>query len=197
MQVKSLTTGLAETVASHSRAIFIAVLLAAIIHIIATLSAPELVGDTPVGRLAKVAPLHKFAVLPPVSPQAQPLPFMAPDVRYAMCRYETARGPVTVTAQLPGAGWTLSLYTKEGDNFYTAVGKEGQTSEISLQLIPVADRFLGLTPEARGKMSEATSILDIATGSGIAVLRGPDRGLAYRADTEAILRKASCTAHPF
>lgn len=193
MQVKSLIDWATE----HGRVIFITVVAAAIIHIVATLSAPELAGSTPVGRLARVAPLHTFEVLPPVSPQTQPLPFMAPDVRYAMCRYETGRGPVTVTAQLPGSGWTLSLYTKEGDNFYTAVGKDGQSSDISLQLTPVADRFLGLTPEARGKTSEATSTLNIATGSGIAVLRGPDRGIAYRAETEAILRRASCTPHPF
>lgn len=193
MQVRSVIEG----AITHGRAIFIATVAAAIIHILATLAAPELAGSTPVGRLARVAPLHKFEVLPPVSPQAQPLPFMAPDVRYAMCRYETERGPVTVTAQLPGSGWTLSLYTKEGDNFYTAVGKDGQTNDISLQLTPVADRFLGLTPEARGKVSEATSTLNIAADSGIAVLRAPDRGIAYRAETEAILKRASCTPHPF
>jgi len=186
-----------DTVRARFRLIFMAVVAAAIIHILATLAAPSLTGSTPVGRLSRVAPLHKFEVLPQVTPSAQPLPFMAPDVRYAMCRYETARGPVTVSARLPGAGWSLSLYTPEGDNFYTAVGQEGQTNEIALQLTPIADRFLGLTPEARGKASEATSTQDIATGSGVAVLRGPDRGLAYRAETEAVLRHARCTPHPF
>lgn len=193
MQVRTVI----ERAIAHGRVIFIAIVAAAIIHIVATLSAPELAGSTPVGRLAKVAPLHKFEVLPQVTPQTQPLPFIAPDVRYAMCRYETGRGPVTVTAQLPGSGWTLSLYTKEGDNFYTAVGKDGQTNDVALQLTPVADRFLGLTPEARGKVSEATSMLNIATGSGLAVLRAPDRGIAYRAQTEAILKKATCTLRPF
>lgn len=193
MQVKPLIDG----ALAHGRVIFIAVICAAIVHIVATLSAPELAGSTPVGRLGKVAPLHKFEVLAPVSPQAQPLPFMAPDVRYAMCRFETGRGPVSVTAQLPGSGWTLSLYTKEGDNFYTAVGKDGQSSTISLQLTPVADRFLGLTPEARGKVSDATSTLNIVTGSGIAVLRAPDRGVAYKADTEAYLKRATCSQRPF
>ena len=193
MQIASLTTA----ANGRLRLLFMAVVSAAIIHILATLAAPRLTGSTPVGRLARVAPLHRFEVLPQVTPQSQPLPFMAPDVRYAMCRYETARGPVTVTARLPGVGWSLSLYTPDGDNFYTALGQDGLVSDIALQLTPIADRFLGLTPEARGKASEATSTLNIATGSGVAVLRGPDRGIAYRADTEATLRLARCTPHPF
>ena len=188
----------AQGAKSRMRVILLAVLTAGIIHILATLAAPRLSGSTPYARLAPSTPvMHKFEVLPPVTPQTQPLPFMAPDVRYAMCRYDTAKGPVTVSAKLPGRGWTLSLYTPEGDNFYTAAGQEGQMHDIALQLTPIADRFLGLTPEARGKVSEATSTLSIAAGRGLAVLRGPDRGIAYRGDTESILKSATCVAHPF
>ena len=188
---------LANATRTRLRLIVIASLTAAIVHIVATLAAPRLAGTTPFARLKPVAPLHKFEVLAPVTAQAQPLAFMAPDVRYAMCRYDTGKGPVSVNARLPGRGWSLSLYTPEGDNFYTAVGQDGQLNDIALQLTPVADRFLGLTPEARGKVSEATSTLSIATGSGLAVLRAPDLGLAYRAQTEAILKTATCIAHPF
>ncbi len=182
---------------TRARVLLIAVLLAAILHIVATLIAPRIAGGTPFAKLSPVAPLHKFLVLPPISPQNQPLAFMAPDVRYAMCRYNTAQGPVSVFVHLPGRGWALALYTPEGDNFYTAVGQDGQQSDISLQLTPVADRFLGLTPEARGQVSEATATLNIATGTGLIVVRAPDLGLAYRAQTEATLQRATCTPHPF
>ena len=182
---------------SRARVLLIAILLAAILHIVATLIAPRIAGSTPFAKLTPVAPLHKFLVLPPVTPQNQPLAFMAPDVRYAMCRYNTAQGPVSVSVRLPGRGWALALYSPEGDNFYTALGQDGQPTDISLQLTPVADRFLGLTPEARGKASEATATLDIATGTGLIVVRAPDLGIAYRADTEATLLRASCTPHPF
>lgn len=193
MQISSVS----QWLQTRARVLLIAVLLAAILHIVATLIAPNIAGGTPFAKLRPVAPLHKFLVLPPVSPQNQPLAFMAPDVRYAMCRYNTAQGPVSVSAHLPGRGWALALYTPEGDNFYTALGQDGQQSDISLQLTPVADRFLGLTPEARGKASEATATLDIATGTGLIVVRAPDLGLAYRADTEATLQRATCTPHPF
>lgn len=193
MQIAAIS----DAVVSRLRVILLAVLAAAILHIAATLAAPRLAGSTPFVRLSPIAPLHKFKVLAPVTPQNQPLPFMSPDVRYAICRYDTAKGPVSVTVRLPSRGWTVSLYTPEGDNFYTALGQDGQPSDIALQLTPIADRFLGLTPEARGKVAEATSSLSIATGKGMVVVRAPDRGLAYRADTEATLKKATCTAQPF
>lgn len=182
---------------SRLRVLLVAMLLAGILHILATLAAPRLAGSSPIARLAPLAPMHKFMVHPPLTPQNQPLPFMAPDMRYAMCRYDTAKGPVLVSARLPGLGWALALYSPEGDNFYTALGQDSQSTDITLQLEPTADRFLGLTPEARGKVSEDTAQLSITTGRGLAVVRAPDRGFAYSADTEAALKRATCTSKPF
>jgi uncharacterized membrane protein len=182
---------------SRLRLLLVALITAAILHILATLAAPRLAGSTPYARLSAIAPLHVFQVLAPVTPKAQPLPFLAPDVRYAICRYDTSKGPVAIDVRLLGRGWTLSLYTPEGDNFYTALGQDGQVSDIALQLTPVADRFLGLTPEARGRVSEAATSLSIATGKGMVVVRAPDRGIAYRAETESLLKRAACTSRPF
>ena len=197
MQITSRVTSLGPWLRTRLRVLLLAVITAAILHIVATLAAPRLAGSTPFSKLAPVVPLHKLLVMPAIAPSTQPLPFMAPDVRYAMCRYDTGKGPVTVSARLPGRGWALALYTPAGDNFYTASGQDGQSTDIVLQLTPVADRFLGLTPEARGKASEAVTSLDIATDKGLIVIRAPDRGLAYRAETDAILKRANCVAHPF
>ena len=190
-------TSLGPWLQTRLRVLLLAIITAGILHIVATLVAPRLAGGTPYARLAPVVPLHKFQVLAPITPANQPLAFMAPDVRYGMCRYDTGKGPVTVSARLPGRGWALALYTPEGDNFYTAAGQDGQPTDIVLQLTPVADRFLGLTPEARGKAGDAVTSLDIATDRGLVVVRAPDRGIAYQADTDAALKRASCTAHPF
>jgi uncharacterized membrane protein len=189
----------AIAVATHARLrlLLVAVLSAAILHILATLAAPQLVDSTPFARLSKVAPLHKMQLLDQITPQTQPIPFMAPDVRYALCRYDTSKGSVAVSARLPGRGWTLGIYTPEGDNFYTALGQDGQPTEIALVLTPIADRFLGLTPEARGKISDAAPTLNLPSGRGMVVIRGPDRGIAYRSETEAMLRQATCALRPF
>jgi uncharacterized membrane protein len=173
---------------------------AGILHIVATLAAPMMTASTPYARLAAVAPLHTFVVLPPVTPQSQPLPFLGPDARYGLCRYDTSNGPIDIVAQLLGKGWSLSLYTRQGDNTYTAVGQDGQSTVLRLQLTPVTERFLGLTPEARGQISETRTNeapLSLPATSGIAILRAPDRGIAYRRETEAAMRRASCAARPF
>jgi uncharacterized membrane protein len=186
-----------DAIRSRFRVLALALVTAAIVHIVATLAAPQLSGATPFVRLTPLAPLHTFKVLDPMTPQTQPLPFMAPDMRYAICRYDTSKGPVSLTATLPGRGWILSLYSPQGDSFYTSVGQDAQSFELALLLTPSADRFLGLTPEARGKVTEGTNSLSITTGKGIAVLRAPDRGHAYAGLTEAILKKAICTSRPF
>jgi uncharacterized membrane protein len=190
-------SSLAPAITKRLRVVCLALITAAIVHIVATFAAPQLSGATPFARLTPLSPLHQFTVLPPLSPTNQPLAFLSSDMRYAMCRYDTAKGPVALTASLPGRGWMLSLYSPDGDNFYTVVGQDAQPTEIALLLTPSADRFLGLTPEARGKSTEGTSTLSLTTGRGIAVLRAPDRGYAFASQAEAALKRATCTSRPF
>ena len=188
---------LGEWLQSRLRVLVLAVLAAGIIHILVTFSADRFAAATPFTRLTPIVPLHAFAVLPPVGPKTQPLAYLSPDFRYAMCRYDTSAGPVSVSARLPGRGWALALYSRQGDNFYTAMGIDGQPTDVALELTPTADRFLGLTPEAQGKIGEAAAALSIATGAGVAIVRAPDQGVAYRYEAEAILKMAKCTPHPF
>ncbi len=67
-------------------------------------------------------PINNMQILPPVSPEAQPLPFMGTDARYAVCRFDTEEGAVALNATLPGPGWILALYSPEGDNFVLVGG---------------------------------------------------------------------------
>ncbi len=133
---------------------------AAILHIVATLAAPEIAAAPPYSRLRQMLPLNTMQVMPPITADTQPLPFMAPDARYAMCRFDSSNGTVEVTASLPGPGWSLSLHSKEGENFYTAVAQPGRRTDVSLLLIPTDERFTGLTPEAKGKSSVRIRVVD-------------------------------------
>ena len=53
-----------------------------------------------------------------------------------MCRYELTGGPVTVTAALADTGWTLSLHTPQGDNFYVMPAQQLRRGEVSFLLVP-------------------------------------------------------------
>ncbi len=166
---------------------------AAILHIVATLAAPEIAAAPPYSRLRQMLPLNTMLVIPPITADTQPLPFMAPDARYAMCRFDSSNGTVEVTASLPGPGWSLSLHSKEGENFYTAVAQPGRRTDVSLLLIPTDERFTGLTAEAKGKNSVESASLTLVARDGIAIVRAPDMGQAFRARNEAELARARCS----
>lgn len=183
-------------VAPNWRLVLAAVFAIIALHICATFAAPRMTLATPFDRLVASLPANTLRVLPPVTPSAQPLPFMAPDARVAVCRFDTSKGSVALTTGLPAPGWTLSLYNLDGDNFYTAVGETGRRVSISLLLVPEQERFQGLTPEARGERSIAQTELRVPASKGLAVLRATDAGLAFRARTEAELKRTACGLAP-
>lgn len=174
------------------RAVLAAVVAAAILHICATLAAPYLATAPAYSRLAAALPVNAMKLIPPVTRAAQPLPFLAPDARYAMCRFDTSKSPVTVSAILPGVGWSLAIYTTAGENIYAATGLPSQETNAAIRLVPSGDRFTGLTPESRGLAPTTRQELSIAARQGVVIVRAPDRGIAYHGLTEATLATATC-----
>lgn len=169
-----------------------AVFAVAILHVCTTLAAPRMALSSAYDRLAPALKTNSMVIFPAITPETQPLPFLAPDARIAICRFDTRRGKVALTAVLPGPGWTLTLYDPDGIATYTAVGRADRSTDVSLLLVPDDDRFMGLSPEARGLRSPRTTQLQVQARKGLAVLRAPDAGYAYRAKTEAGLRRANC-----
>jgi len=171
---------------------------AGILHICATLAAPYLTAASAYSRLAPGLPINRMQILPVAAAGAEPLPFMSPDARYAMCRFSTSAGPVNVTATLPpDLGWTLTVITPEGDNVYATASVPSRPTPVSLMLVPSEDAFLGVTMEARGIANSATPPTAVSATRGIIVVRGPDKGFAYQHQVEAMLRDAQCTARSF
>lgn len=177
------------------RLLAIGATLAGIVHICTTFAMPSMTGSTSFRRLAATLPANRLELLPPVTPASQPLPFMAPDARYAICRYDTSIGPVTAAVTLPDAGWILALYTLQGENFYYVTGQAGKRISLSLLLAPpsgeqvVAGSVVGDTAVTPG---QAGAPIVVAARQGLLVLRAPERGLAFRQEAEAELRKSRC-----
>lgn len=169
-----------------------AVVAVGILHICATLAAPHMISTTAYSRLKPLLPVNELLILPEMTPESQPIPFMTPDVRYAMCRYDTGGGGVKIRAVLPGRGWSLALHAPEGDNIYTALGREDRATVINLHLVPTGSRFSGLTPESMGVAGSQRQIQVIAARKGIAIIRAPDRGASYARDTQINLLKTTC-----
>jgi uncharacterized membrane protein len=178
--------------------IIAAPIAAGILHICATLAAPYLTAASAFTRLAPALPVNKMQVLHDITPGTEPLPFLSPHARYAMCRFDASNGPVSVAATLPpDPGWMLAVITPQGDNIYAAASVPGRETPITLVLVPSENHFLGVTPEARGIARDVQPPVAIAATHGIVVVRGPDKGLAYRGEVERNLLQAACSGRPF
>lgn len=163
------------------------------LHLLAVFTEPFAARSNAYARMEGQLPLNEMVILPAVTAEAQVLPFLSPDARYAMCRFSTANGPVAVKAALLGPGWVLTVYSETGESLNTSLAAPSRPrTDVSLKLMPSDDRFMGLTPQARGIRTRATSALPVGARSGLVVVRAPDRGQAYRELHDAALLQASC-----
>jgi uncharacterized membrane protein len=174
------------------RTVLGALLLAGVIHITATMAVPLISSGHALGRLRDTLPANRMVLLPPPAPGNQPLPFLTPDALYAMCRYDISVDSLMVTAAMPQAGWTLSLHTPQGDNFYVMPAQETRRGDIALTVVPSAER-LGEFAAAPRRLSAQETQVASPSWEGLVVVRAPLKGLAWRAETEAALRRAACT----
>lgn len=175
-------------------AILTALVAGGIIHISATLMMPQLATASSVQRLADQLPLNRMRVLPPSTAGSQLLPFIGPDVRMAVCRYDVTDGPIKVTAVLPDKGWTVSLYTLQGDNFYALPSQDFRRLEVGFQLVPQAERYLSIFSLGRSAETNASQVA-VPQMQGLIVIRAPLHGRAFQSEAEALLSRAQCTLH--
>jgi uncharacterized membrane protein len=171
------------------RLLLIFVLVAAIVHIIATFVAANDQRGTAYAHLAKLLPHNTMTILQPIVPRHEVLPYLAPDAQYAFCPFDTANSTLRVHALLPDLGWTVGVYAPDGTSLYFAAASSERETTINLSIIPADDRFLGLTAEAHQAVDADQTI---AAPKGFVVVRAPDRGAPYRAETQSVLAKAFC-----
>lgn len=178
------------------RLLAIFLLVAGIVHLIATFLAVNDARGSAYSRLARSLPQNKMVITEPIAPNRQPLPFLAPDARFAFCLFDTTDTPMRVRALLPDLGWTIGIYAPDGQNLYFAAASAERETTVDLSIVPADDRFLGL-PQAIALPGSVPPPIDvqnsIAAHKGLIVVRAPDKGDPYRADEQAVLAKASCT----
>ena len=158
----------------------VALVCGGIVHIAATLLVPHLATGNAVQRLFADLPANRMRVLPATRPDSQSLPFMSPDARYAVCRFDIGGGPIVVSALLPDKGWSFALYTPDGDNFYAV-------------LVPPVERpALGFLHLGRAAAEASASEIAVPQREGLLVVRASLRGQSYTNEVEAQLARASC-----
>jgi uncharacterized membrane protein len=165
---------------------------AAFVHLVVAFSIPLATGGA-YGLLAARLPPNAMVVLPAQTASEQALPFLSPDFRYAMCRYDVAAGPVAISATLMDAGSSLAIYTPEGDNYYVVPGQDGRRTDVQFVISATADRLLSLKPGARRADVDATLVTS-PKRMGLVVVRAARPGIAFDAGVETVLKGATCQA---
>jgi uncharacterized membrane protein len=171
----------------------VALVCGGIVHIAATLLVPQLATDNAVHRLIADLPVNRMRVLPAPSPHNQPLPFISPDTRYAVCRFDIGGGPIAVSALLADKGWSLALYTPDGDGFYAVPAQDARRAEVSFVLVPPVEHATpGVGHLGRASADVSASEITVPQREGLVVVRAALRGAAYTQEVEAQLARASC-----
>jgi uncharacterized membrane protein len=171
--------------------LLVALVAGGIIHISATLIIPQFAKASAFQRLTAGLQPNRMRILPPATADSQPLPFIGPDERLAVCHYNVTAGPVEVAVVLPDRGWTLAIYAANGDNLYLIPAQDMRRLELTLTLVPQAERFLGFF--SLGRQADVTpSQVSVPGNEGLIVVRAPIRGRAYAAETESALARADC-----
>ncbi len=174
------------------RTVIGAVLLGGIMHILVTLAVPFVTSSTAFAKLRETLPANRMVILPPATPGKQALPFLTPDALYAMCRFDVSVDSLAVTAAVAHTGWTLSMHTPQGDNFYVMPAQQQRRNDVSLLVVPATSTLSEFATTPR-RVSATDSQIPSPTNEGLVIVRAPLKGLAWRAETEALLRRASCT----
>lgn len=172
--------------------VVVALVSGGMIHIAATLVVPHFARASAFQRLSQSLPVNRMRILPPADAASQPLPYLGPDVRLAICQYDVGDGPVAITMALPDKGWTLGLYTPSGDNFFVMPAQESRSSDLTLTLVPPGERSFSLLTLGGRTAPTSLSQVEVPEAIGFAVIRAPMRGRAFAAEIETTLKRAGC-----
>lgn len=161
-----------------------------IIHILTVFGVPNLAANDAWSRLSEISSENQLYVLP-VAADETPLPFMAPDIVYAFCRYDLSQNNVLVKTKLGDPNWSIAVSTRHGENFYFISGAEAKRQELRLLLVPRA-RLADEVSTERSEEGDEQIIVITPNMSGLVVLRAPVRGPSFIDDTINAMQVAEC-----
>ena len=164
---------------------------AGIIHVLTVFGVPYVASQDAWARLSKIVEMNRIYVMPVAASEA-PLPFMAPDIAYAFCRYDLSKNNVLVKTKLGDATWSIAVSTRHSENFYFISGAEAKRRELRLLIVP-RSRLSEEASTERSEEGEEQSIVIAPGMTGLVVLRAPIRGPSFAADTINALQSAQCS----
>ncbi len=168
----------------------------AAVHISIILFLPHFAQGDAWARLENEAGLNRLVILSGNGRKKAPIAFMAPDVRYAACRYDLSGGPVQLRSPLPNDLWSIAFYSRHGENYYLISGRDVQSQAVNL--LVVFDKTIdNEKPGERNLSGTGNNVLREITVSapspqGIVLIRAPVPGSAFASEVSDRLKQAFC-----
>lgn len=156
-------------------------ILALIVHISAVLGIPYLSENDAWRRLLNFTEPNQMRVLETLNDN-QLWAFHAPDIKYAVCRYDITRAPVRVDFTILRGFWSVALYDNQGRNFYAADGFDLLRPRMSLILLGEDDVREG----------DRSLPIKVPSEQGLVVLRAPIDSQVMAPKTLELLKEAEC-----
>jgi len=166
-------------------------ILGVIIHLVTILSLPHLSEHKAWDRVGNSYPVNSMTILPPISPDAQPLPFMAPDIRYAVCKYDVSKEPLLVRTNLLNEMWSVAVFNQQGSNIYTVSGANLRSSNVDIK-ISLAENDKLKFDIRRNQFIDSSIPVKVNEAEGLIMVRAPVLSAAYTDQAMTHLRTAMC-----
>ena len=157
--------------------IAIALVTGGLIHLATTFAVPHLATNSAYSYLQHALPANRMVVMPTQIAGRQILPELPTDYLYAMCRFDVRSDPVVIRARLGGIGWSLTVYTPQGDNIDAIPGVAKGPTDVALMMVPPTEQMLNMLPGARRDALRLNQ-LTVPTREGLVVVRAPITGEA-------------------
>ncbi len=165
-------------------------IVAGIIHILAVINLPAFAPKSAWFRLQNDLPVNTMKLLPTLDKEQPVLPMLAPDIRYAICRYDLSKGPVTIKTDIPNQLFSIAAYNNIGQNFYIISGQALQRDK--LFMIITQNKYTAEEEVSASEEADDVIVVKSAEKTGILLLRAPVQGPSYENQVETILSNAIC-----
>jgi uncharacterized membrane protein len=109
--------------------------LGGIVHLVSVMWLPRTATQDAYARLANVAPVNGFTMVPAPNPTESAMPFMDPAFATAVCRYDLSKGPVKLSVPLSPAYTSVTFYTRYDVAYYAINDRSARRRAIELDLM--------------------------------------------------------------
>jgi uncharacterized membrane protein len=166
------------------------VLLGAVIHIVVILTLPGLAATSAWDRVAALGAGDKPVVLPQIA-AGTPNPLrLDPELTYAACQLDLAKGAGIVSGTLPAAFWSVSVYDKAGTVLYSTTSRDGAGQVLDVGLFDASQTRL--LAEQKLDVAEGLLIVEAPEDNVMVVVRLAPPQPAMRARYEQALSSLTC-----